>query len=710
MPTIIQMEASECGAACLAMICAYYKKFVPLEEMRVACGVSRDGSRLNNIMKAAGKYGFFALAKSVQELDKLKDIPLPAILHWNMSHFVVLERIKGNKYYLNDPAHGHRIVTREEMDLYFSGVVLILTPDFDFEPGGEKPRIIPSLKRFIHGGSSPWIFLLLCGILLVVTGLVMPAFTAFFVDNIIVGKSHSLLSLVISGVLIISVFQAMLTWLKETCLMHWNIQLSISNANSFFWHIIRLPMTFFEQRYAGEVGSRVLLNQDVSDTICNKMANVFLNIFMLIFYLSVMIQYNHLLTLILFSMALINFVYLGYVSRYRSDLQQRLLAERGALQTCSMIGINSIETIKSAGNESEFWERWMGYQAKLMNSERKFSFSTQFLNACPTLLTSLATLAVLIFGSMEVMAGKMTAGSLMAFQILAISFLSPINTLVSLGGTLQETGGILVRLEDSLKYPLDPLLDVKKDMTVKDIEKLKGEIELKNISFRYGPLEPLFIKDFSLKIQEGKHIAIVGASGSGKSTMARLLTGLYQPANGEILFDGSLPQNFSRDTFCSSISIVSQNINLFSGTVSENISMFDSTIPREDIVKASIDACINEDISHLPGGYNGLVEEGGRNFSGGQKQRIEIAKALTVNPSIVILDEATSALDTLIEKQVMDNIRSRKCTAILIAHRLSAIRDCDEIIVLEKGKIAEQGTHDELMALEGIYKKLIETE
>ncbi len=710
VPTIIQMEATECGAACLAMICAYYKKYVPLEEMRVACGVSRDGSRLQNIIKAADRYGFFSIMKSVQELDRLKDIPLPAILHWNMSHFVVLEKIKGNKYYLNDPAYGHRVVTREEMDLYFTGVVLILTPDFGFEPGGQKPSIIPSLRRFVQEKSSPWIFLLLCGILLVITGLIMPSFTSFFVDNIIVAKGDNLLYLVIFGMLIVSAIQTVLTWIRDTCLMYWNIQLTLSNANSFFWHIIRLPMTFFEHRYAGEVGSRVLLNQEVSNIICNKLANALLNIFMLIFYILIMIQYSQLLTLILVCMAFINFIYLGYVARYRSDLQQRLLAERGALQTCSMIGINSIETIKAAGSESEFWEKWMGYQAKVMNSEKKFDFSTQFLNACPTLVTSLATLAVLIFGSMEVMEGKMTVGSLMAFQAITISFLSPINTLVSLGGTLQETGGTLLRLEDTLKYQLDPLLEGKKDIDLNKTEQLKGEIEFKNIGFSYGPLEPLFIKDLSLKIQPGMHVAIVGASGSGKSTMARLLTGLYQPVKGEILFDGSPPESFSRNTFCSSISIVSQNVTLFSGTVAENISMFDNTISRSDIVMSALDACIHEDICRLPGGYNAPVEEGGRNFSGGQRQRIEIAKALAVNPSIIILDEATSALDTLIEEQVIDNIKARKCTVILIAHRLSTIRDCDKIIVLEKGKIVEEGTHSELMALEGIYKKLIESE
>ena len=710
VPTVLQMEAVECGAASLAMILAYWGRYIPLEELRLACGVSRDGSKAGNIMKAARKYGLEAKGYR-KEPDTVKEMPLPMIIHWNFNHFLVLEGFQDGKVYLNDPGMGSRTVSVEEFDQSFTGVVMAFKPGPDFLPEGEKPSIASALKKRLQGSEMALTYVILVGLALVIPGLLIPVFSKIFVDDILLANRQAWLVPLLLGMGLTGLLRGMLTWIQKYYLLRLQTKIALTTSGQFMWHVLRLPVEFFSQRFAGDISSRMQSNDKVAMLLSGQLATNALNLVMIVFYFVLMVQYSLILSLVGAAVAIVNIFYLRHVSEKRVDLNRKLQMDRGKIIGTAMSGLQVIETLKATGSESDFFAKWSGYQAKALNAEQQIGVTNQYLSAIPVFLSAMTNAVVLVMGGFIILNGEMTIGGLVAFQSLMASFMMPVIGLVGLGGQLQEIEADMNRLDDVLKYPVDQQTRVEQDEDCPAVahKKLVGYVELRNVSFGYSPLEPALIENFNLLLKPGQRVALVGGSGSGKSTVAKMITGLYQQWSGEILFDGQSRGNIPRVVITGSLAMVDQDISMFRGTIRENISLWDETISELDIVRAAKDACIHDDITSRPGGYDSMLEEGGSNFSGGQRQRLEIARALAGNPSILVMDEATSALDPLTEKLVDESIRRRGCTCVIVAHRLSTIRDCDEIIVLEKGKIMQRGSHEELMKTGGYYAELIST-
>ena len=714
VPTVLQMEAVECGAASLTMILRYFGKYVPLDQVRIACGVSRDGSKASNILKAARQYGLEGKGFR-KEPDSLKKMPLPVIIHWNFSHFMVLEGFRKGKVYLNDPASGRRTVTEEEFNQSFTGITLTFKPTPDFRKDGKKPGLMSSLLKRLQGSKTALLYVVLAGLAMVIPGLVIPVFARIFVDDILLAGKDSWIVPLFMGMGLTGAIRGILTWLQQYYLLKLKTKIALTSSCRFLWHILKLPAEFFAQRSAGDIASRMLSNDNVAELLSGKLATAVLNLIMIVFYFILMLYYNVVLALFGLAFALVNITYLKIVATKRKDQNSRLLKDRGMTTAIGMTGLQIIETIKATGSESDFFARWAGYQAKALNSEQELGVSSQYLAALPYLLTGINNTLVLVLGAHFIMEGQMTIGMLVAFQSLMTSFMTPVTEIVGLGAQMQEVEGEMNRLDDVLQYPAQPenwdeeKTEAQAGISFAKGHKLAGFVELEGITFGYNLLEPPLIENFNLKLRPGSRVALVGGSGSGKSTVAKILAGIYKPWSGKILLDGYLWTDLPKTIITNSLAMVDQEIWMFEGSVRDNITLWDETISEFQLIRAAKDACIHEDITARAGGYEQLVEEGGKNFSGGQRQRLEIARALVQNPSIMILDEATSALDPLTEKRVDESIRCRGCTCVIVAHRLSTIRDCDEIIVLEKGKIAERGTHEELYKRGGLYAGLIKT-
>ncbi len=711
-PTVLQMEAVECGAASLGSVLGYFGRFVPLEELRTVCGVSRDGSKASNVLKAARYYGLEAKGYKLETGD-LFNYPLPMILFWNFNHFVVLEGKKGSNYYINDPASGPRKVSPEEFDKSFTGVALVFQPGPDFKKGGEKPNLFRSLGRRLAGSRAALQYVVLAALFLVIPGLMIPIFSKIFVDQILVDHLSGWLRPLLLAMVLTALARGALTWLQQYYMLRFETRLAISGSAKFLGHVLKLPVEFFTQRLAGDVTFRVELNNKLAQLLSGQLGTNVIHLLTIIFYALLMFQYSVLLTLLGMGIAAINLVALHLVSRHRVDLNKQLQQQNGKFMGMAMVGLQMIETLKASGTESDFFSQWAGYQAKVTNSQQRLSVATQLLAVVPQVLSYANNVAILAIGALLVMDGSLTLGMLVAFQSLMASFMAPINQLVDLGSQLQESHADLNRLDDVLHNKEDPMLqDEREDEVPPEGEevKLAGYLELQQISFGYNPQGPPLIDKFDLNLKPGSRVALVGSSGSGKSTIAKLVTGLYPVWEGEVLLDGRPLKEVPRGVFTDSLAMVSQDIFLFEGSIRENLTMWDPTIPDQDMVQAAKDACIHDIIAARPGGYASEVAEGGDNFSGGQGQRLEIARGLAKNPRILIMDEATSALDTQTEKIVDDNVRRRGCTCLIIAHRLSTIRDADEIIVLDQGKVVQRGTHDKLKDQKGLYSELIQAQ
>jgi NHLM bacteriocin system ABC transporter peptidase/ATP-binding protein len=710
-PTVLQMEAVECGAAALAIVLSHYGRWIPLEELRLACGVSRDGSKASNVVKAARNYGLVAKGFK-KEPQSLRELRPPMILHWNFNHFLVLEGFRKGRVHLNDPGSGPRTVSEEELDQSFTGVVLTFEPGPEFERKGEPPRLIASLKRRLTGARAALAFVILAGLALVVPGLVLPVFSKVFVDNVLLENRRDWLLPLLLGMGITAVMMGLLTWLQQAYLLRLETRMALSSSSRFLWHVLRLPVEFFNQRFHGDISARVGINDRVAQLLSRELATNVLAAIVAVFYAVLMLQYDPVLTLAGVVIVSLNVLALRFVSRKRVDGNRRLLQEQGKLSGTAMGGLQMIETIKATGGESGLFARWSGYQAKVVNTRQDLERYTQILDAVPPLLAALNTAVLLGLGGVRVMNGALSLGGLVAFQILMASFIGPINRLVSLGGRLQTVEGDMNRLDDVLRYRVEGgLKSGTSEAPPADFPvKLSGHLELRDFSFGYSRLDPPLIEGLDLNLRPGFRVALVGGSGSGKSTIAKLVAGLYEPWAGEILFDGLRRSEVPPSVMVNSMGSVDQSIFLFEGSVRDNLTLWDATVPLPELVAAAKDACIHDDIAARPGGYDSQVAEGGTNWSGGQRQRLEIARALVTRPTLLILDEATSALDPTTESLIDGNLRRRGCTCLIVAHRLSTIRDADEIIVLERGKVVQRGTHDELRAIAGPYARLISTE
>ena len=704
-PTVLQMEAVECGAASLAMILAYHGRYVPLEELRVACGVSRDGSKASHIVKAARRYGFEAKGYR-KDPAGLAEFKPPYIVFWNFNHFLVVEGFGKGKVYLNDPALGKRTVTTEEFDQGFTGVVLVFEPGPDFKPGGRKPQALTDVLKKLTESLPTMSYGLLAGLLLILPGLALPVFTQVFVDAVLVQGHQDWLRPLLIGMAIALVLTGALKALELRFSKRLITKLSVTLTGRFMWHVLRLPIGFYAQRFAGEISSRVALNEKVANVLAGPLLRALLDAAMVLAYGTVMFAYDPVLAGIAVLLAIINFLALRWIVRLNTDDTMRLGMEYGKASGISIAGIQSIETLKASGLEGDFFGRWSGYYTKAVNTQQQIGRRQTLMGALPPLLNSLSVMIVLVMGGFRIMDGVLSIGMLIAFQSLLSSFNGPVGRLLDFGQTLQSLGADLARLDDIMANPVDPQTDAPGLPGEGEAFRLEGRVELSGVTFGYSPLEAPLISDFDLVLEPGQRVAFVGASGSGKSTVAKLVAGLYEPWQGEIHFDGRPRNSIPRQVLANSVAMVDQDLFFFSGTVRENLTLWDATVPDQDLIRAAKDAAIHDVIAAMEGGYDATLLEAGANLSGGQRQRLEIARALLRNPSILVLDEATSALDTASERQVEENLRRRGCTCIIVAHRLSTVKACDEIIVFDKGRIVQRGTHDALRSVPGPYADL----
>jgi NHLM bacteriocin system ABC transporter peptidase/ATP-binding protein len=714
------MEVVECGAAALGIILGYYSRIVPLAELRRECGVSRDGSSAFYLVKAARNYGLTAKGFKAP-LEILKTIPSPYIIFWNFNHFVVVEGFGKKCVYLNDPATGRRTVSLEEFDRAYTGVILVMQPGPSFQKRGKKSNTLAALVSRLRYSWGTILFSLFAGFLLTVPRLAVSAFSQVFVDEILVSQRQDWIQPLVLGMVLTAVLRGILASLRLTYLRNLMLKLSVTMSGQFVWHILRLPVGFYAQRFAGEISSRLSLNDKVAGILSGTLGKTIIDTVMMVFYFLIMLQYDRLLTGIAFVFASINFFALQLMLRTRVDANLKLAQEYGKVNGVAIAGIQTIETLKASGLESDSFAKFAGYYAKALNAQQDLGLQSQVLTILPTLLSALMTASILTVGGLKVMDGTLSVGMLVAYQSLMAGFLGPIDSLINFGSLLQDLEADLNRLDDVLQNSVDPEVEKGPEeckgeggktfsLHQSPITGLQGYVELQDITFGYSRVEKPLIENFSLSLKPGQRVAVVGTSGSGKSTIAKLICGLYQPWSGEILFDGTPRKQISRSVLTSALAMVEQDIFLFGGTVRENLTLWDSTVAPADLVKACQDAAIHDTILSLPGGYEAKLIEGGMNLSGGQRQRLEIARALVRNPAVLVLDEATSSLDAQTELIIDRNLRRRGCSCVVIAHRLSTIRDCDEIIVLEQGLVVGRGTHEQLWAQGGSYVRLLRSE
>ena len=736
-PTVIQLEAVECGAASLSMVLGHFGRFVPLEELRTACGVSRDGAKAANLLRAARSYGLVASGRQM-EVSKLKTLRPPTILFWNFNHFVVYEGM-GTRFgrpvvHLNDPASGRRTVTLEEFDKSFTGVVLTFERGPEFERGGRPPRTSADLYERYRSNGGALLLALLASILLIIPGVAIPAFTRAFIDRVLSNGDHSFVTPLLGAMGAATLATVVLTLLQQTHLLRVESSTAIRSSARVVRHLLRLPVVFFTQRNPAEISQRVASNDRVAEILSRDVATAAVSALLVVFYAVLLWTYDAQLTLIGVGVALLNIVVLRLVSRLRSDAVSKLRADRARLTAASFNGLQLIETMKASGSENDYFGRWAGFQAKVASGQQVLGTPTALLAVVPPLLAAIDSGCILLIGGLKAIDGNISIGLLVAFQTLVTNFSRPVSQLTNLGPRVQDVAADINRLKDIERFPLAadfagavpgsapngqgtrqpapqgpgtrPGGPVPPSPPFNPSTSVAG-VELRNITFGYSPLGDPLLRDFDLKVGPGQRVALVGGSGSGKSTVSRLIAGLYEPRSGQILFDGRERRSYARDTLGGSVAFVDQDIFLFEGTVRENVTLWDTSIPDERVVAALRDAAVYDVVASRPGTLDSLVAEGGSNFSGGQRQRLEIARALIRRPSVMVLDEATSALDAQTEKRIDDNLRRLGCACVIIAHRLSTIRDSDEILVLDHGRVVQRGTHHTLVEAEGLYAELI---
>lgn len=703
-PTLLQMEAVECGAAALGIILAHHGRWVPLEELRIACGVSRDGSRASHVATAARQYGLTVQAFRM-EPEHLAEATMPLIAHWGMNHFVVIEGVGRSHAWINDPATGPRRIPLEELNRKLTGVVLLLEPGADFTKGGEPPRALGGLLRRLRGNEASFGFALGVSLLMMVPALLVPAFSQVFVDDILVARFDSWLEPLLWGMAGAGVAMALITWLQLDTLLRLETRLSVGGSAQFLQRLSRLPVGFFAQRHPGDLAGRVILNDRVARLVSGDVGRGLLGLISASIYAAAMLFYDGWMTLVVVLAATLNLVALTLLGRALSDDNQRLLARTLRGDGLAKQGLQMIESFRASGSEHLLLAQLAGTRAAVANVTQRLALRRAMLEGLPPFIAVLAGAVVLVLGGARIMAGEMSVGQLVAFQALTMGFMGPIAQLVGVATQMQDARANLTVLEDTLHHEVAP--EFRHATGRVAAARMAGQVELRNLVFGHSRLEPPLLDGISLTIAPGRRLGIVGGSGSGKSTLALLIAGLYQPWSGEVLLDGRPIESIPREELRREVAVVDQQGFLFDGTVRDNIAMWDATLADERLVESAQAAAIHDDILARRGGYAGLVAEEGRNWSGGQRSRIEMARALVAEPSILIMDEATAALDNRSEAVLMRNLRRRGCTMLIIAHRLGLVRDCDEVIVMERGRIVQHGRPEDLAAAEGPFRRML---
>ncbi|PJM92672.1 NHLP family bacteriocin export ABC transporter peptidase/permease/ATPase subunit [Streptomyces sp. CB01373] len=707
-PTVLQMEAVECGAASLAMVLGHHGRHVPLEELRIACGVSRDGSRASNLLKAARGYGL--TAKGMQmDTAALAGVKAPAVLFWEFNHYVVYDgmgrRLGRRGVYVNDPGKGRCFVPMEDFDTSYTGVVLVMEPGEDFEKGGRKPGVLGALPARMRGTAGTMPAAVLASLLLVAVGAAVPALSRTYIDTYLIGGRTSLLGVLFASMGVCVLLTVVLTWLQQANLLHGRLISSTLAGARFLRHLLRLPVTFFAQRAPADLVQRLASNDQVAETLARDLAAAGVDAVVVVLYALLLYTYDPQLTFVGIGVALLNVVAMRVVVRLRATRTAKLRADNARLTNTAYTGLQLIETMKATGGEDGYFRKWAGQHAATLEEQQRLGVPTAWLGVVAPALATLNSALILWIGGMRAVEGHISVGLLVAFQALVTRFTAPLTRLNGVAGRIQDFAADVARLKDVENFQADPLYTRPRggDST----RRLHGHVELENLTFGYSPLDKPLLTGFDLTVGPGRQVALVGGSGSGKSTVSRLISGLYTPWDGVIRIDGQRLEDIPRGALAASVSFVDQDVFLFEGTVRDNVALWDPSIPDDAVVEALRDAALYEVVTRRPGGIHSRVEQDGRNFSGGQRQRLEIARALVRRPSILVLDEVTSALDGETEQTVMDNLRRRGCACVVIAHRLSTVRDSDEIVVLQHGTVVERGRHGELMAHGGAYAALV---